>query len=163
MRSRVAATTTTPGTSPRATAALSVSSREAAGVARAARRGAAANPVAGRRTAPAIDAAGNRNLNDNIGHLPGITAVRSVSKPRRNSRRRVRRGDHGNDLEFGDVAPVRDPFVEQTTVLALHHLETAPQILGDPAAAIRDAGRHQAPLIAKAPVDRHRIAAAKRF
>lgn len=47
------------------------------------------------------------------------------------------------------------------TFVTFHHLVASPQIIGDPAAAVLDAVRHQPPPIAKTPVHRDRITAAK--
>ena len=62
------------------------------------------------------------------------------------------------DLEIDDVAPVRHPLVEQAAIVALHHLVTAREIVGDPARDVPQPVRGEPPAVAKASVDGDRIA-----
>jgi hypothetical protein len=62
-------------------------------------------------------------------------------------------GTHNrNDLEIGDVLPVRHPLIEQPAIVAFHYLEASLQIPGDPAAPILDPVRHESSLISETPI-----------
>jgi len=85
---------------------------------------------------------------------------RLCSKPRCHGRHGFRRRHNGDNFEVGDVVPVCDPLIEQPAVGALHYLETAAHVVGDPTAPVLYPLRHQTSPVSKAPVHGHWIAAA---
>src|SRR5262245_45147700 len=89
--------------------------------------------------------------------------INCCSQARRDCCHRLLGGDNGNNLEIGDVVPVADPLIEEATILALHYLTAAAQVLSDPAATIRNPVWHQASTIAEPLVHRHRVPVTKGF
>src|SRR6266581_3212672 len=85
----------------------------------------------------------------------------SPSQPRGDGGRSVRRCDDRNDLEFDQVLPAGGPLPKERSVLALHNLEAAPEVLRDPTRHVSKALRHESALVAKAPVHRERVAVPK--
>src|SRR5262249_25012935 len=67
--------------------------------------------------------------------------------------RRVRRRDDPRHLEIDDVAPARDPYVEQLRVVALHHVEALREIRRHPARDVPQSVRREPSLLPEAPVD----------
>src|SRR5581483_9692500 len=71
--------------------------------------------------------------------------------------RRFGRGNHGMHLELDQVAPVRDPLVEQRAVVRLHHLIAATQVVVDPARDVGETLRGQASLGSEAAIHRRGV------
>ena len=67
------------------------------------------------------------------------------------------------DFTFDDVAPSRDPLIEQRTILALHDLITSGQIIRDPAADIMKSLGCKTAAQSESLVDRLRITISKVF
>src|SRR5207253_2458872 len=66
-----------------------------------------------------------------------------------------------HDLEFDQIGPVGDPFLQQARVVAFHDLEAAVEVRLDPAADIFEPIRRHAPLVAETAIDRLGVAIAK--
>ena len=87
---------------------------------------------------------------------------RMSSQPRADRGHRFGRRDYRNDFELDQIFPPGHPFGEEILILALHDLEAAAEIVGDPTRHIpQSLGRHSA-LFAKAtmptPVNRYALA-----
>lgn len=65
-----------------------------------------------------------------------------------------RRSDHRNHFKVREILPVRHPLVEQRSVIALHHLVTDLEIVGDPAADVFQPRRRKSSFVPKALIDR---------
>ena len=70
-------------------------------------------------------------------------------------------GDHRQDLEFGEVAPICHPALEKRHVGGFHEHETFAHVGTDPALDEGQAGRRHAALVTKAPVNRLAVATAE--
>jgi hypothetical protein len=66
------------------------------------------------------------------GAASGVVS-RGDSESRRDCGRGRLRGHNRNDFEVRQVTPICHPLIEQAAIFAFHDLETAAQILGDPA------------------------------
>src|SRR5215831_1021325 len=73
------------------------------------------------------------------------------------------RGHNRHDLEFGQIAPVDHPFLQQTRVTTLHQLKASIEIRFDPAPNIPQAVGHHPSLVAKPAINRFGITIAKPF
>src|SRR6266568_5274309 len=80
------------------------------------------------------------------------------SKSRRECCRRLRRRDHRDDPELDQVVPAGGPLRQDRSVLALHDLEAAAEVLRDPTRHVAETVRHQSAFVAKAAVHRNGIA-----
>jgi hypothetical protein len=69
---------------------------------------------------------------------------------------RLRRGTHRHDLETPEVAPRRDPWLEQRRIVGAHELETARVVEVDPTVDVVEPGRQLAPALAYPSVDLRR-------
>src|SRR5579863_4834467 len=67
------------------------------------------------------------------------------------------------DFEFDQVAPVRDPLVEQRAVVRLHDLVTATQLLVDPTGHVGEAFGGEASLRPKTAIHRGGVAVPEVF
>lgn len=87
--------------------------------------------------------------------------TRHQLEPGRHRFQSLRRGQHRDDFEVGDVAPIGDSFIEEAPIVEFHDLKATAQVVGDPASSILDAVWYQPPSIAEPLVDRNGIAASK--
>jgi hypothetical protein len=79
-------------------------------------------------------------------------------QPRSKCRRCLGRSHHGDDLEVDEITPASHPLFQELRIAALHDLEAALKVGGDPARQMAEPVRSEPALIAETPVDGNCIA-----
>jgi hypothetical protein len=63
------------------------------------------------------------------------------------------RRDDGDDFKLHEVFPTRDPFLQESRVVALHQLKAAAKVRLDPTINVIQTLRHHPPALAVSPVN----------
>src|SRR5438132_13407626 len=87
----------------------------------------------------------------------------AISQPRREGGRRFRRRDDWNHLELDQVVPAGGPLRQECSVLALHDLEAAPEVLRDPTCHVSKALGRDPAVIAYAAVHGQRLSSTNMY
>jgi hypothetical protein len=73
------------------------------------------------------------------------------------------RRQNWHHLELDQIVPVREPFIKQAPIGALHHLIASREVLGDPTANVLQAFRSEPTAFAKTTVHRDRVTTTEVF